>query len=572
MPLDGLTINVLVRELDTLLKNGRVLKIYQPEEGTVTLQLRLPGKTEILLLSADPVYPRLHTVAEQPANPLNPPAFCMLLRKYLEPSRLMKIEQQGFDRLIHLYFEALDELGKPTELQLIFELMGRHSNLYLVNQEGIILDALRRFPATGVAPGQPYRAPNDQGKQNPDQLTPELFLDELRLLPAGTVIWKWLSQFLQGFSAAAAKEAVLRAGLSTSATRADLTPADGEKLQQAVQSMLEEIAAGGNPSFYPKLEDFAAYRFTTHTGELFPNINTLVEAVLGRRQEQKALESYQASLRRQLKSHLKRLAKKEAIHRLDLEQVEKVDELRQQGELLTASFHLIPKGASSVQVPDYTQEGAPLVTIELDPRLSPSANVQAIFKRYSKVKASYTHKQSQLELTLAEKSYLENTLCQIELADSLEILKEIEGELQRTGYLKGPAKAKTAKTSLPQGPERYVSSDGLTILVGRNNRQNDELTFRLTKPNHLWLHARGIPGSHVAVLSEGEIPESTLLEAAGLAAYFSAHRQAPKVAVDYTLRKYVRKPRGAKPGFVTYDQGKTIVVNPTKFKLPAKQR
>ena len=569
MPLDGLTVNVLTKELERALKNSRVLKIYQPEEATITLQLRLPGETRILLISADAVHPRIHTLDQQPNNPLNPPAFCMLLRKYLEPSRLLKIQQQGFDRIVHLHFEAMDEFGKLTELVLIFELMGRQSNLYLINQERVIIDALKRFPDRGIAPGESYVAPSDQGKLNPTDITAEQFVDEIRLLPASTTLWRWIADSFQGFSKVAAQEVVQRAGFLPQITRADLEPTDWNNLQLAFFDLLTEIAQGGTPAHYPERRgDFTAYNLTGSIAERFPSVDSLVGTILNARQSETQLETLKSSLRRRLDKHYKRIAKKEAIHQLALQEAEHADLYRHQGELLTANFHLIPSSADSIQVPDYTQEGMPLVTIELDPSLSPSNNVKRIFKRYTKAKARSVHAKEQLEKTVVELNYLENIFLQIELAEDIQVLKEIEAELEKAGYLKPKAKRKSAKTSAPLGPQRYLSSDGLSILVGRNNRQNDELTFRLAGPNHLWLHARNIAGSHVAILAEGEVPHDTLLQAAQLAAYFSEHRSSPKVAVDYTLRKHVRKPKGAQPGFVHYDHAKTIFVNPTEFELP----
>lgn len=571
MPLDGLTLNVLVNELEPSLKNSRVLKIYQPNETTVTLQLRLPGKTEILLISADALHPRIHTIGQQPANPLNPPPFCMLLRKYLEPSRLLRMEQQGFDRIIHLYLEGLDEVGQLVELRLVFELMGRQSNLYLVNHAGIILDALKRIPDRGIMPGKPYGAPSDQGKIDPHSLTPEQFVNEIRLLPAPTALWKWIADSFQGFSKLASQEVLLRAGLEVTAQRASVDASSWIRMQQAFASLLAELAQGGTPAWYEELEDFAAYELTGVQGERFSSTNHLVATIMGQRQSMKRLDELKSSLRKQLASHRKRVTKKEAIQEAALKEAEQADLYRHQGELLTASFHLIPAKASSVQVPDYFQEGSPMVTIALDPRLPPSANIQRIFKRYTKAKASQKYTAEQLQKTSQERRYLEDVALQIDQADQVAILKEIESELQSSGYLRKQTKPSPRKAQPWQGPERYLSVDGITILVGRNNRQNDRLTFTLTSPDHLWLHARNVPGSHVAVMAAGEIPRETLVQAAGLAAYFSQSRTSPKVPVDYTLRKHVRKPKGANPGFVHYDEAKTILVNPTDFTWPSKQ-
>lgn len=570
MPLDGLTLKVLTAELQSRLKNGRVIKIYQPNELTITIHFRLPGSTEILLLSADPLHPRIHTIQEQPVNPLNPPAFCMLLRKHLEPSRLLKIEQQGWDRIVHLRFECPDERGQLTEKTLSLEVMGRHSNLFLVDQGGQILDAMKRFPEREIAPGFPYVLPSDQGKKDPTSISKEEFLDEIRLLPPPTPLWKWIQDTFQGFSKVAAQEVLKRGGFTPQTKRSELDASKWVQLYQAWGELLDELAQGGKPHYYVEQDDFAAYTLTSLEGERFSSTDALLDSVYGEKIRARQIEQGANQLKRQLKNQYKRVQRKEAIQLKTLVEAENADQLRHEGELLTANFHLIPTGKTSVQVPDYTLPDQPLVTIELDPRLSPSNNVQRIFKRYNKAKASKKFTQIQLEKTQEERRYLEDVFLQIELADDPLILEAITEELTSLGYLKKQNKPKSSKRTPPHGPDRYLSSNGLTILVGRNNQQNDEITFKLSRPNHLWLHARNIPGSHVVILSEGEIPEETLEQGAKLAAYFSQSRNSPKVPVDYTLRRYVRKPKGAKPGFVHYDQAKTIVVNPTEFTLPPK--
>lgn len=566
MPLDGLTLKVLIDELNPLLKNGRVMKIYQPDDFSITIQFRLQGKTEILLISADPNHPRIHTIAEQMQNPLNPPAFSMLLRKYLEPSRLLAMEQQGFDRVIHLRFECPDELGRLRELKLIFEIMGRQSNIYLIDQEGLIIDALKKYSEKDIISGAKYLPPSDQGKVEPANLEPTKLLDEIRLLPPLTPMWRWIVNTFQGFSKVAAQEVVRRAGFEPNTTRAELAPEDWIKIKEAFIDLIRELDSGGNPAWYANLNDFAAYTITSADKQSFSNVNDLLRTVLGQKNRQNQLAQLKSSLRRQLSRHMKRVEKKEQIQRQTLQDARNADQYKQKGQLLTAHFHLIPTGRNEVQVPDYNQEGYPMVTIELDPRLSPSANVQRIFKHYNKAKASQKYTSQQLRKTKAERNYLENVFTQIELADEAQILEEIRQELISLDYLKKTRRKRAKKDqSHSCKPEKYTSIDGLPILVGRNNRQNDELTFRLSSPNHMWFHARNIPGSHVLILAEEPIPPETMEQAALLAAYFSKSRNSPKVDVDYTLRRNVRKPKGAAPGFVHYDNAKTIVVNSAEF-------
>lgn len=568
MPLDGLTLKVLVNELNERLRNGRILKIYQPTALTVTLHLRLPGETQILLISANAEDARLHTIKKQPENPAAPPSFCMLLRKYLEPSRLIGVEQQGTDRIVRLRLESINISGEPVEYTLVFELLGRHTNLYLLDQSNQILDAIKRFPEAGIIPGGIYQPPSDQGKLEPDMVSEADFIDGVRLEPANSKIWRWLQNTFQGFSKTAAQEVVRRAGLAAVIERSDLTEEDWVALYNAFQELLSELDKGGSPGYYPLENDFAAYRFQGKTPESYDSTDALIASVLGERSTKRQVEQLANSLKRRINTHYRRVLRKEEIQKTALLEAEQADQWRHRGELLTANFHLLKPGLKEIEVADYTQEDQPQICIELDPLLQPAANVQRIFKRYHKEKASQKHTARQLRRTRLERRYLEGIILQLEMAESESILQEIEAELTIEGYLKRNRKRQRKPEKQAQEPARYLSADGLPILVGRNNRQNDLLTFKMSSPRHLWLHARNQPGSHVIILAEEEIPPKTLEQAALLAAYFSKGRSSSNVAVDYTLRRHVRKPRGAKPGFVRYEQAQTIFVNPDESKLP----
>ncbi|NLJ79513.1 MAG: fibronectin/fibrinogen-binding protein [Firmicutes bacterium] len=572
MPLDGLTLKTLTAELDSLLRNGRVVKIFQPQKNTITLHLRSFKKTEILLISVDPNYPRIHTVTEQPQNPLQPPSFCMLLRKHLEPSRLLSIEQKGWDRIVHLNFEVLDQRGQPSQKILILEIMGRHSNLFFVDQQKTILDALKRYPEKDILPGGKYQEPCGQGKRDPSEIREEEFINEIRLLPASAPLWKWIQNSFQGFSKTGAVEVLERANFSPRLKRGETNKEDWPRIYFAFLHLLQEISEGGTPFWHKNNgEDFTGYSLSKGKNSvLFPSVNALIARFLTARENRLRKEILANSLRRPLRRQLKKALRKEKLHKDNLKRAEQADELRLQGELLTANFHLLKKGLSSIELTDYTRECLPRIKIELDPLLSPSANVQKKFKDYHKAKNSRKFTLKELRKARRERTYLEEVLHQIEEADQDRILLEIAQEIQRQGYLPPKCKPSPKPRGSPR-PDSYISSDGIPILVGRNNRQNDYLTFRLSRPNHLWLHARKIPGSHVVIAEEGAIPESTIAEAALLAAYFSQSKNSPKVSVDYTLRKHVRKPKGAKPGFVLYERFQTIVVDPANTNLPPKK-
>lgn len=567
MPLDGLTLHSLVKQLDTDLKNGRIMKIYQPDRYTVVLHVRLPGHNAQLVLSADPEYPRIHTTAADRENPLSPPAFCMLLRKYLEPSRILKLEQRGLDRVVAVHLESMAFTGSAGQLQLILEIMGRQSNVVLVTGDGVILDALKRTaPQEGksgrtLMPGEAYEFPPDQGKKDPRLTSGAEVETELRLALPQQPLWKVLQNSLQGLSRLAAQEIVSRAGLSPDALRAESGDEDWQRIAQAVQEVVAEAASGG-PAYYLPLDggDFAGYRVTHHPCREYPNIAELVDDFYTQRVEQAELNQLRASLRRALDKHLARVVKKAELQQEALRSAEHAHTWRKLGELITANLHLIAPGSAAAEVVDYSDPALPTVTVQLDPALTPIENAQAMFKKYQKAKKSLDITREQLEKTEAEREYLEAALTYVELAEDLATLQEIQMELEREGYLK--AQKRRAAAPMQLSPERYQLPDGSEILVGRNNRQNDILTFKIAGPDDLWFHAQKMPGSHVVLRPAGEPSPEAIRAAAVLAARHSQGKEATKVPVDYTHRRYVRKPAGAKPGFVLYERYQTIMVDP----------
>lgn len=570
MPLDGLTLHALLSDIDQKLRNGRIMKIYQPDRHTITMNIRVPGRSETLVVSADPVYPRIHTTDADWENPVSPPAFCMLLRKYIEPSRILRIEQYGFDRVAQIVLEGMGTDGSPCEYRLILEIMGRQSNILLVNEEGVILDAIKRkTPLEAavdriLAPGEPYEFPPDQGKKDPSLISPEELHTDLRLADPTLPLWKILQNTLQGLSKLAAQEILFRAGVDPKALRADTNDEDWGRIIAAVQDVLAEVMKRQTGSFttIPKA-DFAAYDITLYPCETYTSIDSLIDFFYTERVQKADLEQAKSKLRRVLKRHLERVEKKEGLQRQTIADAKQAHVWRRLGELITANLHLISPGAASAKVIDYHDPNMAEITLELDPTLSPSDNAQAMFKKYNKAKKSLDITLEQLEKTEAEKHYLEETLTHVELADSVRTLQEIEQELEREGYIKAQTKGKgRSKPSPASEPEKFQTADGYIILVGRNNRQNDNLTFRRAAPTDLWFHAQKIPGSHVVLKTEGEPSAEAILTAAVLAARHSKAKDSPKVPVDYTQRRHVRKPSGAKPGFVLYESFQTVMVDP----------
>lgn len=578
MAFDGIAVSVIAQELNKSLTNARVMKIFQTDRHTIILHLRTPGTTKKLIISADPVYPRIHTTNQDYPNPLAPPAFCMLLRKHLEPSRILSIKQLNLERLITITFEVFDhEIGR-TENYLVLELMGRHSNIILLDHNHVILDAIHRSGDEDrlrqLMPNIKYQVPNNQDKLDPTTQSENDFINEIRLLPANINLTKGLMQLYQGLGPQTAVEIVKRAKLDPDQLKQDTSMTDFVALWHGLQSLIE---AAGNPVL-AKIKgrtDFFAYSLTEVANqEQFPDLDTLLDNFYSLRINKERIRNQASTLTKVLSTHLKRVTRKEMRQKETLITAKKSDKWQKYGELVLANIYKITKGMDKINVTDYYDSGQPTISIPLDSSISASDNAQAYFKKYTKAKKSVKVTKIQLQKTLAERRYLEETLFHIEKADSTETLAEIKDELVQTGYLK-IKQHKKANHKHQAAPSyiHYLSSDGITILLGRNNKQNNNLTFKVARPNDLWFHAQKIPGSHVIVKVEGKVPEQTLLEAATLAAYFSRSQSSSKVPVDYTERKHVKKPLGAKPGFVVYNIFSTMTVDPTnETNLPKKKR
>ncbi len=580
MAFDGIAVSVIVDELNQSLLNARVNKIYQKDKLTLVINLRIPGETKILLISADPRFPRIYMPNSDSEfkYPYTPPAFCMLLRKYLEPSRIISISQHQLERIITITFECYDpELGNNKK-QLIFELMGRHSNIILVDHNQIILDAIKRSGnrehMRQIMPGLKYEIPFAQVKQDPREHSKAEFVDAIRLLPGNISISKGLMQLYQGLGPETAKEIIRRSSLDPDTPKIQVQIDEYDKLWGSFSAFLRNP---GKPVLIlePK-SDFFAYPLSDGRGQKqYADFNNLLTDFYTDKIHNENLRSVINNLLRGLKVHQDRLTRKGNILRKTLEQASKASTWQKLGQLLLTNMHLAKKGDSYLEVVDYYQPEQPRLTIELNPRLTPSENSQQYFKKYSKAKRSQSIVKGQLYKTIQERNYIEETMFHIEQAESISVLSEIKRELIESGYISPKANKNQGKQLKPATQtkfERYLSSDNIEILLGRNNRQNDYVTFKMAQGNHIWMHAQQIPGSHVIIRADNQVPEQTLVEGATLAAFHSKAKSSPKVVVDYTQRKNVRKPRGAKPGFVLYDQFNSLVVDPTNTaNLPKKQ-
>ncbi|MBP1156104.1 MULTISPECIES: NFACT RNA binding domain-containing protein [unclassified Paenibacillus] len=582
MSLDGLVVNGLSRELQSCVM-GRINKVQMPSNNDIILQIRTAGRTVKLLLSANPTYPRVHLTEQSFINPLEAPMFCMLLRKHCDGGIIEAIEQPGLERVLHFRIRQRDELGDLSVKTVIVEIMGRHSNIILTDPAtGIILDGIHHVtPAISsyrvVMPGSTYIAPPEQHKIIPFELNKDQFTqlmtesaDAAQAQQEDTAsprFWEQtLVQHLSGFSPLIARELVYRAmGPSFNASTHTVT---AERLWEPLRTLTEQVRSGSPDPVIVEQEKtgktfFSITELTHIPGEVrrYDTVSSCLEAYYGDKAERDTVKQRVSDLIRLISNERNKNVKKLDKLEETLKEARDADKFRILGELLTASMHLIRKGERQIEVINYYDEEQRPVTIELDPLMTPSENAQRYFKKYTKSKNSLIAVKEQMTQAHEEIGYLDSLLQQLASAGLTDI-QEIREELTEQGYLRGRGK-KGRKKKPNQKPQLscYTSSEGIPIYVGKNNTQNEYLTNRLAHSGDTWLHTKDIPGSHV-VIRNTNYGEATLHEAARLAAYYSQAKESSQVPVDYTLIKHVRKPSGAKPGFVIYDHQKTLFVTP----------
>jgi predicted ribosome quality control (RQC) complex YloA/Tae2 family protein len=574
MSLDGIVVRALAHQLEAC-AGGRINKIHQPSPHDIVLQIRAQSANYRLLLSANPTYPRVHFTDEAFHNPTEPPMFCMLLRKHCEGGIIERVEQVGLERILHIDVRHRDELGDLTVRRIVIELMGRHSNIILLDPvANQILDGIHHVtPAISsyriVMPGSTYTAPPEQDKANPLQLNEADFRNLLEHPDQAELEWdQRLVQKFSGLSPLVAKEIVYRSRLEPSNR-------ESEKLWGAFQSVMDPV---GSNRYAPNIVDsepdgkayFSVMELTHLAGRprSFSTVSECLEAYYSGKAERDTVKQRTADLKRFLQNEIAKNEKK--LEKLDdtLREGQAADKFRIIGELLTASLHLVKRGDLQVEVLNYYDENQQMLIISLDPQLTPAENAQRYFRKYSKLKNSLGVVGEQIKAARVEVEYFRTILAQLETA-GLRDIEEIREELMEQGYLRDRQK-KNAKKKKQDRPSLtcYTSSEGIAIYVGKNNLQNEYLTNRLAQSGDTWLHTKDIPGSHVVIRS-GQFGEPTLHEAAQLAAYFSQARASSQVPVDYTLVKHVRKPSGAKPGFVIYEQQKTLYVTPSEEQIQA---
>ena len=567
MPFDAMFLSAVCDELRQELIGARVEKIQQPARDMVVLQLR--GKAR-LLLSASGNRPRFHVTQASYENPAQPPMFCMLLRKHLAGGRIAAIEQPPAERSVELTLDCTDEMGTPCQKRLILELMGRNSNLILTDGENRILDCMRRVDfemseQRQVLPGLFYhRPPRQGGKLTPQELTKPALERLLEQTAAPVHLDRWIVDHVAGISPLIARE--LAFGFCGE-TDADVLTLDRARLAEALTqpSLLQArqptlLLCGGRPKdfTYCPIRQYGAYM----TARTMPSFSALLDAFYTETEQRERMLQKSQSLRRTVTNLLERTRRKLAAQRKEREASLDRETLRRRGDIVTANLHAMTRGMTVLRAEDFYQEDMPEIEIPLRPELSPQQNAARFYKEYNKAKHAEKILAEQIARGEIEEEYLGAVLDELNRAESERDLAEIRAELEAGGYVRSADRRRQQKQPASR-PMRFVSSDGFEILVGRNNRQNDQLSLKTARRDDLWLHIQKFHGTHVIVCCAGApVPDGTITEAAMLAAWYSQAREGQNVPVDVTQVRNLRKPNGAKPGMVVYDRYRTVIVTP----------
>lgn len=570
MSMDGLSLYSAMNELNKRLAGGKIDKIQQTDKEELLLMVRSLGQTYRLLINASAADNRVQLTELKKQAPSEAPMFCMLLRKRIAGGKIVRFEQERLDRVLKISIETYNDLGDLSVFALYCELMGKHSNIILVNEKGVIVDAIKHVglgmsSVRFVMPGLEYSAPPAQDKQDPSKASADDF--SMAMCMVGMSIAKALSNAFFGLSPAVAAQLVARYTDKTECTQ--LSEAEREELASRLAAFYADMAQGKEKAsavLNALGETEAVYPFAIAGGgiKLFDSIGEALDSLYINSDRREWAKRHGASARKVLQNNIERCEKKLALYADALNSGEQMEKCRLYGELLTANLHSLKSGTDTAAVDNYYADPVERIAIPLDRQLTPGENAQRYYKKYQKLKAARDMAIVQREQTLSEQNYLEGQLDNLTKCTAENELSELIEELKDQGYIKRDKGGKKKMKLAASKPMHFVSSTGADIYVGKNNRQNDELTLRFASPNDIWMHTKNIPGSHVIVKGASEQDTATMTEAALLAAYYSRARGSENVAVDYTPRKYVKKPAGAKPGMVIYTTNKTAYVTPSE--------
>ena len=570
MSMDGLSLYSAMNELNKRLAGGKIDKIQQTDKEELLLMVRSLGQTYRLLINASAADNRVQLTELKKQAPSEAPMFCMLLRKRIAGGKIVRFEQERLDRVLKISIETYNDLGDLSVFALYCELMGKHSNIILVNEKGVIVDAIKHVglgmsSVRFVMPGLEYSAPPAQDKQDPSKASADDF--SMAMCMVGMSIAKALSNAFFGLSPAVAAQLVARYTDKTECTQ--LSEAEREELASRLAAFYADIAQGKEKAsavLNALGETEAVYPFAIAGGgiKLYDSIGEALDSLYINSDRREWAKRHGASSRKVLQNNIERCEKKLALYADALNSGEQMEKCRLYGELLTANLHSLKSGTDTAAVDNYYADPVERIAIPLDRQLTPGENAQRYYKKYQKLKAARDMAIVQREQTLSELNYLEGQLDNLTKCTAENELSELIEELKEQGYIKRDKGGRKKMKLAASKPMHFVSSTGADIYVGKNNRQNDELTLRFASPNDIWMHTKNIPGSHVIVKGASEQDTATMTEAALLAAYYSRARGSENVAVDYTPRKYVKKPAGAKPGMVIYTTNKTAYVTPSE--------
>lgn len=578
MALDGAFLRHIKKELEGVLLEARVDKIHQPNREELVIAFRSRETACKVLFSARANSARVHLTQIALENPKQPPMLCMLLRKKLLGAKLTAIRQPELERLLHFDFDSIDELGDHVTLTLTMEIMGRYSNIMLTGPDGKIIDALKRVDAEMssqrlVLPGLPYQLPPPQDKLCMLTAGPSELSAALKALPRDMELSKALLTVLQGVSPVVCRELAHRVGRGRELTAFTLDEEQQFRLSYFYQRWRETVEqVSGTPhmvvNLQKKPQDFSFTDIqqygTSAVVRQAESFSQLLDQFYLERDTLERMRVREQDLLRLLGTHSERLARKINAQKAELEQCAQRESLRVAGDLLSANLYSLEKGSSQVQLENFYADPPAPLTISLDPALTPNQNAQKYYKEYRKAKTAEEKLNEQIDLAGKELVYLDSVLDALARAENERDLAEIRAELKEQGYIRS-LRSKKEKPAGISEPLSFTTSDGFTVLVGRNNRQNDKLTLKLANNNDVWFHVKNIPGSHTVLVTDGRSPTPTAMEeAAVLAAQHSKAKGSGQVPVDYTQVRHVSKPQGSRPGMVIYVNYKTIYVNPTE--------
>lgn len=568
MAFDGITVAALVQELRDNLTGGRIAKIAQPEPDELLLTIKTPAGQRKLYISASASLPLIYLTDENKLSPMTAPNFCMLLRKHIGNGRITSISQPKLERIISLHIEHLNELGDLCEKKLIIEIMGKHSNIIFCDDKDIILDSIKHVSAQmssvrEVLPGRTYFIPDTMEKSDPLSVNEKKFLDTLKEKPVP--LGKAIYTSFTGISPVIAEDICFLAGLDSQLPASELDEDTLLHLFRQFSYYMDDIrGCHFHPCIYydgtsPK--DFGAVtlsHFSNYTKQEFTSISEVLNTYYATKNTLTRIRQKSADLRHVVQTALERNRKKYELQKKQLRDTENREKYKVYGELIhTYGYNLAPNSRELTALNYYTNEE---ITIPLDPTLTPAENAQKYFNKYNKQKRTFEALTELIQETADDIHYLESISNSLDIALTEADLIQIKEELMQTGYVR--RKYTKKKEKITSRPMHYISSDGYHMYVGKNNLQNEELTFSFANGNDWWFHAKGAPGSHVIVKTGGdELPDRTFEEAGRLAAYYSKNRGSDKVEIDYVEKKHVKKPNGSKPGFVVYYTNYSLVID-----------